>query len=502
VLTRLHIKGFKNLYDVDVRFGPFTCVAGANGSGKSNLFDAILFLGALSEKKIVDAALSVRGEADLAPSVRNIFYQSGKYFDGRIFIEAEMIIPLEGEDDFRQLAKAKTTFLTYKIELKYKQGTTETEQEGIELLHEELTYIQQGNVSKHILFKSSSEWRKSAVQKVARRPFITTDTDKKDGLRKIKLHQQMGKAGRARSFLAEDLPRTILSSADAEYSTVLLAKREMQSWQQRMLEPSAMRAPDSFTAPSRLGLDGSHLPATLHRLSKTYSLPQGADNSERAERFFDEVSHRLSELIGDIYTISVDRDEKRQLYTLLITEKNGSQFTARELSDGTLRFLAIITILLDTESHALICLEEPENGIHPARIPAIISLLQDICTDTEDVIDEDNPLRQVIVNTHSPSVVAAVPDDSLLMAETYEVMLQKEGSQEGSQNIRGKAVRFCALEKTWRAKIKGQSIAPKGRLLDYLNSIGVIKNNPRSESDAGKRVVDRKDFRTLLPCKK
>ncbi len=42
MLTRLKVSGFKNLVDVDVHFGPFTCIAGANGVGKSNLFDAIL----------------------------------------------------------------------------------------------------------------------------------------------------------------------------------------------------------------------------------------------------------------------------------------------------------------------------------------------------------------------------------------------------------------------------------------------------------------------------
>ena len=43
MLTRLKVNGFKNLVDVDVYFGPFTCVAGANAVGKSNLFDAIHF---------------------------------------------------------------------------------------------------------------------------------------------------------------------------------------------------------------------------------------------------------------------------------------------------------------------------------------------------------------------------------------------------------------------------------------------------------------------------
>ena len=44
MLTRLQVDGFKNLAAVDVRFGPFTCVAGPNGVGKSELFDAITFL--------------------------------------------------------------------------------------------------------------------------------------------------------------------------------------------------------------------------------------------------------------------------------------------------------------------------------------------------------------------------------------------------------------------------------------------------------------------------
>ena len=60
MLTRLKVDGFKNLVGADVRFGPFTCIAGANGVGKSNLFDAICFLSALSEKTLMEAALSVR----------------------------------------------------------------------------------------------------------------------------------------------------------------------------------------------------------------------------------------------------------------------------------------------------------------------------------------------------------------------------------------------------------------------------------------------------------
>jgi AAA15 family ATPase/GTPase len=43
MLVRLRVTGFKNLADVDIPFGPFTCIAGPNAAGKSNLFDAIIF---------------------------------------------------------------------------------------------------------------------------------------------------------------------------------------------------------------------------------------------------------------------------------------------------------------------------------------------------------------------------------------------------------------------------------------------------------------------------
>ncbi len=73
MLTRLKISGFKNLVDVDVRFGTFTCIAGANGVGKSNLFDAIRFLSALASLPLVEAALSVRDEEGKTGDIRSLF---------------------------------------------------------------------------------------------------------------------------------------------------------------------------------------------------------------------------------------------------------------------------------------------------------------------------------------------------------------------------------------------------------------------------------------------
>ena len=93
MLTRLKVSGFKNLVDVDIPLGPFTCVAGANGTGKSNLFDAIQLLSAFSQcHTLVDAARSVRSEEGRTSDVRNLFHRIGDTDTTEMSLEAEMII--------------------------------------------------------------------------------------------------------------------------------------------------------------------------------------------------------------------------------------------------------------------------------------------------------------------------------------------------------------------------------------------------------------------------
>src|SRR5271157_1350472 len=144
VLTRLKVAGFKNLVDVDVRFGPFTCIAGANGVGKSNLFDAIKFLSALADHQILDAAMSVRDEGHRTGDIRSLFHRIGDRYDERMDFEAEMIVPAEGYDDLGQLARARTTFLRYQLSLGYRKGEPASSMGGLEILTEDLSYIKRG----------------------------------------------------------------------------------------------------------------------------------------------------------------------------------------------------------------------------------------------------------------------------------------------------------------------------------------------------------------------
>lgn len=81
---------------------------------------------------------------------------------------------------------------------------------------------------------------------------------------------------------------------------------------------------------------------------------------------------------------------------------------ATRLSDGTLRYLCLLAILCHPAPGPLICIEEPELGLHPDILPSLADLLK-----------EASERTQIVVTTHSDILVDALSDtpDSLLVAE-------------------------------------------------------------------------------------
>lgn len=452
MLTRLQVKGFKNLLDVDVRFGPFTCIAGANGVGKSNLFDAVLLLSELVDKQFVEAVQQIRGGENPA----RLFSVRGSK---RMELAAEMLIPEEGEDDFGQHARASTTFVRYEVHLVLEEIASGLKNHRLRLEWESLSYIPQSKARQSLPFPHKLSWRKSVVHSKRRTPLISTDSDAGT----IRLHADRMLApekskrggGQPSVFPIANLPRTVLSSANnaEENRTAVLVRQEMRNWRLLQLEPSAMRTPDEFGDRDGMTIHGAHLPATLYRIAH--------QDPDQASRVYTEAANRLAELVDDVDTVRVDRDEKRQTLTLMMKDRHGLELPAGALSDGTLRFIALTVLLQDSRETGLLCLEEPENGIHPERIQAMLRLLYDIAVDSEEPVDEENPLRQIIVNTHSPLIAGRVGREDLLFA--YPRSRRQHGR-------RVPELKLACLDNTWRSKL-GTEVLPRGQVISYLTGI-------------------------------
>ena len=113
------------------------------------------------------------------------------------------------------------------------------------------------------------------------------------------------------------------------------------------------------------------------------------------------VKRRLLELISELAPRFTDLEilPEGGALTLYLTEGDSS-IPARRVSDGTLRFLCLVAILVDPQPPPLIAIEEPELGLHPDIQGHLASLLL-----------EASERTQLVVTTHSDILVDALTEN-------------------------------------------------------------------------------------------
>jgi len=210
----------------------------------------------------------------------------------------------------------------------------------------------------------------------------------------------------------------------AEFPHLFALREEMRFWRLLQLDPVLLRKPAPATATDVLSADGSNLAAVLAQLkveTATSTQPDGV---------LSDIAAELNNLIAGVTKLDAQLHPASREYRIALTMRDGLPFSSRVVSDGTLRVLALLTLLHDPRHRGLICFEEPENGVHPARLRQLVQCLRDMVTVPGDEIPVDNPapLSQLLVNSHSPVVLAALVDrerhpvtGSILFADTATV---------------------------------------------------------------------------------
>ena len=119
----------------------------------------------------------------------------------------------------------------------------------------------------------------------------------------------------------------------------------------------------------------------------------------------DELLEALSELYGDIGDFNVQFPAG---WVQLFIEEGKFSIPATRLSDGTLRYLCLLAILCHPEPPPLVCIEEPELGLHPDVMPVLAKLLI-----------KASQRCQLIVTTHSDVLVDKLADtpESVVVCE-------------------------------------------------------------------------------------
>jgi predicted ATPase len=157
---------------------------------------------------------------------------------------------------------------------------------------------------------------------------------------------------------------------------------------------SALRKPQQTDLPEHpLEEDGSNLGLVLNDLQYQLSNQQILGPFQK---FYEDAIELSIKIYGGTAQI-------------FIREKGLNQPTpAPRLSDGSLHYLFLMALLLDPTPPPLLCIEEPEIGLHPDILPLVA-----------DMLIEASQRTQLIVTTHSDGLVSALSEyaDSVLVCE-------------------------------------------------------------------------------------
>ena len=160
---------------------------------------------------------------------------------------------------------------------------------------------------------------------------------------------------------------------------------------------SKIRQPGVFGTEDKLLPNGENLAQILNRLKNRHAL-----HYEKIQGLIKKINPHFIDTSFDFLG--------SLLYLVLREEKLSRAVVAQHISDGSLRYLLLLTILLNPDNGSLLCIDEPETGLHPDMTNTIAKAIKE-ATHTG---------TQIIIATHSPLLLNSFELDEILIFEKNE----------------------------------------------------------------------------------
>lgn len=452
MITRIEIDGFKSFHDFKMDFTPFTVIAGLNASGKSNLFDALELLSKLAQYSLKESFVESRGNSDELFSMMD----NGRCDTMRFAVE--MLVGRKIKDNWGIEKEIKSPRLRY--ELSIKRVNKSADYEDLVVTNESLELIKtKSDKWAKTFLPDPSIWK--STQHGGSKPFIKPETI--SGKSSIYLRQDSGMGGKHTP--ANTINQTVLSGVNSnDFPHVFAAKMEMVSWNFMQLNPEVLREPTKmgFQMSDVITHNGGNLAAALYRIK------------EQDDYSLIEISRELGKFLPEYVSVDVEKDDANKLFIIKLKNKDGVSYSSRVLSEGTLRLLALIIMQFDDRHKGLLCFEEPENGIHPQRLKQMVYLLHDLSSNFNN---DSASLRQVIVNTHSPTIIKCLLDWS--EDKMVSIFFSKMSTDLFELNGSKVKMRATKINKIFKERSRGLFDVGKedprtlAELNDYLDTVNV-----------------------------
>lgn len=352
MITSITLHNWKSFEESTLLIDQITFLIGTNASGKSNIVDALIFLYRLSSgERLADICKNIRGGIDQ--------------------------IIRRGCNSASLAVTFKSNGNTYRYKLEFSTANAEA-------------YVN----SESLEIATRDEWRNL---------FDTDNMSPDDLSNQITARFDKDRPGPRKGIaLRRDI--TVLSQVQGQNVLKNIkdgAKAALETFDSiYVLDPTPGRMREYSQLSETLNSDGSNVAGVIA------AIPE-----EEAAGFSNMLTGYVSKLPEkDIRKIWAERVGRFKDTAMVYCQEDwgdpedSMEIDARSMSDGTLRFIAIIVALLTRKQDSLIVIEEIDNGLHPSRAGELVFALTDIATKRD---------FDVLCTTHNPVLIDALSPEIL-----------------------------------------------------------------------------------------
>jgi predicted ATPase len=359
---------------------PLTVIFGPNASGKSNFLDALYLISRAATKKNLNEAF----EGHRGLPLESFYY---------------------GDKGYEEILKKSNIGFTFEIDVILSDSVISKVEEivgakrrGIDSLEQSKKIITEKRLRYHLEIEGLPQ---TGYLRVMDERLCAIKPNGEEKKRKAFLERQgnqihLRMEGQAHpTFHSRGLDHTIISESlyEPHYPHISAFRMELANWYTYYLEPrDLMREDVPLAEIESIGPKGQNLAAFLNTLKHKH------------QRDFESFNLSLKRILPTEASIQIE-PLKEGLVGLRLAE-NGLWFSARLISEGTLRIIGLLAAIHPRNPATLIAFEEPENGIHPTRLRLVGEILR-------NAVQQYG--KQIIVTTHSPILPEYFEDENLFV---------------------------------------------------------------------------------------